>query len=283
MVDNTNMQHSRIRTGKIILYLFMGIITVVYLYPLVWVLINSLKSNTELFARPWSLPERFMWNNYIYAWNTGRIGRYMLNSFIVTTISLIFAILLSSMAAYGIKRMKWKLSGFVLILFLAGTMIPIHAVVIPLFINFSKLHLTNKLISLILPYITFAFPTTIYILSGFFGTIPREVEEAAVIDGCSIWKVYIRIIMPIAKPAIITVSIFNVVFMWNELLVALVFISDSNLMTLPVGLTAFTGQYTTNYPPLLAAIFLAILPSIIIYSLFNSQIVAGMTVGAIKG
>jgi len=282
-VDNINMQHDRVRISKIILYLFLGIITLVYLYPLVWVLINSFKNNTELFTKPWALPAKFMWGNYIYAWNTGRIGRYMLNSFIVTTVSIIFAVLLSSMAAYGIRRMKWKLSGFVLILFLAGTMIPIHAIIIPLFINFSKLHLTNSYLSLILPYITFAFPTTIYILSGFFGTIPREVEEAAVIDGCSMWKVYLKIVMPIAKPAIITVCIFNVVFMWNELLVALIFITDMNLMTLPVGLTAFSGQYSTNYPPLLAAIFMSILPSIIVYSIFTSQIAAGMTVGAVKG
>lgn len=261
----------------------MGIITVIYLYPLIWLLINSLKTNTEIFIKPWSLPEKFIWENYIYAWNVGRIGRYMLNSFIVTAISVTLAIIFSAMAAYGIKRMKWKLSGFVLLLFLSGTMIPVHATLLPLFINFRLIGLTNTYFALILPYVTFSFPTSIFILSGFFGTIPRELEEAAVIDGCTIWKAFTWIIIPIAKPAIITVCIFNFVFMWNELLLALVLITDLNLMTLPIGLTSFSTFYTTNYPPLLSAVFIAILPTIIFYSIFNSQIVAGMTSGAIKG
>lgn len=283
MVDNINMQHNRVRISRIILYLSLSILMLVYLYPLVWVFINSFKNNTELYINPWGLPTNFSWQNYVYAWSVGKLGRAMLNSFIVTTVSVIFAVLFSSMAAFGIKRMKWKLSGFTLLLFLAGTMIPIHATLIPLFINFSKLHLTNSYLSLILPYVTFAFPITIYILSGFFGTIPREIEEAAVIDGCSMWTIYLKIAMPIAKPAIITVCIFNILTMWNEMLLALVFITNQKFMTLPIALTTFKGMYGTNYPPLLAGIFLSILPTIIVYSIFNTKITAGMTAGAIKG
>ena len=284
-MDNMNIRYNNKgeTIGKIILYLIMGITMAVYLYPLLWLLINSLKTNPEIALKPWDLPEKIMWSNYTRAWTVGKISKYMLNSVIVTTVSLIFAVMLSAMAAYGIKRMRWKLSGFVLILFLTGTMIPIHTTLIPLFINFSKMGLTNTYFAMILPYITFAFPTTIFILSGFFGTIPREVEEAAILDGCSLWRVFIWIILPISKPAIITVCIFNFIAIWGELLVPLIFISNPDLMTLPIGLTNFVGMYSTDYAPLLAGIFLTILPSIIVYSIFNSQIAAGVTAGALKG
>jgi raffinose/stachyose/melibiose transport system permease protein len=179
--------------------------------------------------------------------------------------------------------MKWKLSKLCMTFFMMGMMIPIHATLIPLYVMFKNLGISNSNFALVLPYATFALPSTILILTGFFSSIPRELEEAAVIDGSPIWRVFVQIVIPISTPALMTVLIFNFISTWNELLVALVFIDDEKLYTLPVGLTNFVGQYQTNYAPMLAATMLSILPAITIYSAFNSKIVAGLTAGAIKG
>jgi raffinose/stachyose/melibiose transport system permease protein len=187
------------------------------------------------------------------------------------------------MAAFVIARMRWRLSGLTLGFFLIGMMIPVHATLLPLFIFFSKLSLTNNSLSLILLYIAFGLPAAILILANFFRAIPTEIEEAAAIDGCSMARIFWTITLPISKPAIFTVIIFSFVSIWNELLVALVFISDSYKMTLPVGLMNFKGQYATNYAPLLAATILVIVPSIVLYTIFNNRIIEGMTAGAIKG
>lgn len=257
--------------------------SLVYLYPLVWLLLNSLKSTKEIFADPWGWPKTLAWSNYAEAWVTGSIGRYLINSVFVTACSLILLILISAMAAFVIARMRWRLSGLTLGFFLLGMMIPIHATLLPLFIFFSKMSLTNSLWSLILLYIGFGLPAAILILSNFFRSLPREIEEAAAIDGCGMARIFWTMTLPMSQSAIFTVLIFSFVSIWNELLVALVFISDSDKMTLPVGLMNFKGQYATNYAPLLAATILVIVPSIALYSLFNNRIIEGMTVGAVKG
>jgi len=270
------------RPSGILTHVVLILLAVVFVYPIVWLLMSSLKTNTELFTSPWSFPANPQFQNYVISWTTG-IGNYIVNSVVVTSFTLVFILAFSSMAAYGVQRMKWKLSGPVMMFFLMGMMVPIHATLIPLYINFSKVGLLDSYVSLILPYVTFALPSTILILSGFFSTIPREMEEAAVIDGSSILRAFVQIILPISQPALITVMIFNFIGTWNELLVAVIFISNADRYTLPVGLKNFVGLYSTNYAPMLAATSLAVLPTIIIYSIFNTQIVAGITAGAIKG
>jgi raffinose/stachyose/melibiose transport system permease protein len=281
-MERVNRRYRPLRPGTIVLYLFLFIVAIGFIYPLIWLLISSLKTNTEIFTSPWRLPKVWQFKNYQQAIVTGNIGRYFLNSVVVAVLTLTISTMLSSMAAYAIQRMKWKLSKPVMTYFLLGIMIPIHATLIPLFIQFRQFGLTNSSIGLVLPYVVFAFPSTILILSAFFSSIPRDLEEAAVIDGSSLWRAFIQIILPISRPALLTVVIFNFISCWNELLVALVFISNPNRYTLPVGLTNFVGQYTTNYAPMLAAIMLAVLPTIVIYSIFNAKIVVGMTAGAIK-
>jgi raffinose/stachyose/melibiose transport system permease protein len=188
-----------------------------------------------------------------------------------------------SMAAFAISRMVWKLSGLTLTYFMIGIMIPVHCVLIPLFVQFSKVKLTNSLLAIILPYVAFALPMTIYILVGFFGSIPKELFESACIDGCGIFKVFFRIALPLAKTGLVVTALMTFVNEWNELLLAMVFISDANKKTLPVTLTYFVGPYATNYSQMFAAIIIAIAPSIIVYCCFSNQIVDGLTQGAVKG
>lgn len=282
MTDNTSLG-KKLPILTVILYILLIVFSLSCVYPLLWLVINSFKTNTELFNSPWALGSSFQFMNYVTAWVSGNIGKSFLNSTFVSLISVAVTILIGSMAAFAIKRLKWKLSGLVLGLFLIGVMIPIHSTLIPLFIMFNKIGFTNKFISLILPYIAFALPTSIFILTGFMGVFPREIEEAAVMDGCSMFAIFWRMIIPLSKSAIATITIFNFVNMWNELMFALIFISDPKKMTLPVSLTRFKGQYSTNWTTQLSATVLMVIPSILVYMFLNDKIIESLTVGAVKG
>jgi raffinose/stachyose/melibiose transport system permease protein len=187
------------------------------------------------------------------------------------------------MAAFGLTRLKWKLSSPTLSLILLGVMIPIHSTLIPLFTMFNKWGITNRYIALILPYVAFALPTSIFILSGFMSTFPKEIEEAVVIDGCGMAGVFWKIIFPMSKTPIATISIYNFVSMWNELMFALIFLSDPDKTTLPVSLTRFRGQYSTNWTVQLAAVVIMVIPSIVVYMFLNDRIIESMTIGSVKG
>ena len=259
------------------------VLSLTCLYPLFWLLINSVKTNSELFGDPWGFASSIQINNYVTAWVSGKIGISFFNSSLVSISSVIITIFLSSAAAFAISRLKWKLSSFVLSLFLLGIMIPIHSTLIPLFTMFNKIGIINRYIALILPYVAFALPTSIFILSGFMKTFPSEIEEAVIIDGCSMAGFFWRILFPLSKSPIATISIFNFVGMWNELMFALIFLSDPNKTTLPVSLTRFKGQYSTNWTVQLAAVVTMIIPSITAYIFLNDKIIESITVGSVKG
>ena len=272
--------------GKIIsaiIYVFLSILALIYILPLVWVVITSLKDDKVLMISPWAMPEKLMIDNYTFAWTAGNLGTAMINSFIVCTVTLLLSMLFGAMAAYSIAILRWKLSQLTLTYFLIGMMIPVHCVLIPLFVQFSKLKLNNTLIGIIIPYITFSLPITIYILVGFFEGIPKELFEAACIDGCSVYKMFTHVAIPLGKTGFMVTGLMSFVANWNELLLAMVFISNEAKKTLPVSLTKFVGPYNTNYCQMFAAIMIAVIPTIIVYCLFANNIVDGLTAGAVKG
>lgn len=274
------------RKNKIVpklIYLFLIILAVIYLLPLVWVIYVSLKDDKTLFVSPWALPERPMIENYTFAWTAGKLGVATLNSIFVCVITLILCLLVGSMAAFAIGRMRWKLSGAVMTYFLTGMMIPVHCILIPVFTRFSKMHLTNSQAGLILPYLTLSLPITIFIMTGFFEGLPNELFESACIDGCSIYKSFTHIALPLSRTGLFVTGLMTFVANWNELLLAMVFISDDSKKTLPVSLSKFVGPYNTNYSQMFAAIVIAIIPTIIVYCVFSNQIVDGLTAGAVKG
>jgi ABC-type sugar transport system, permease component len=282
-MNDTAFHKSPVKIRLAIIYLLLTLLAILFLFPIVWVVFASFKDNPSLLTQPWALPNPVQFQNYTTAWVSGKIGQYFVHSLIVSGATLLLNLLFSSMGAYAISRMKWKLSKTVMNIFLIGMMVPIHATLIPLYLIFSKIGLINSFMGLIIPYMVFAFPTTIYILSNFFSSLPRDIEEAAVIDGCGLWKVFWGIILPISTPGLFTVSIFGFVASWNELLVAMIFTTGDNVKTLPVGLSNFVGTYSTNYAPMLAAIVLAMFPTILIYCMFSNKIIGGMTAGAVKG
>lgn len=276
-------KRKRVRPAAILLYLCLGFLVVLYLAPLVWMVTVSLKTNAEVFASPFALPKVPQLENYIFAWTKGYLGRAMLNSLIVCGISLVASLFLGAMAAFAIARMQWKMSGMVMTYFLIGMMVPVHCVLIPLFVRFSAWGLTDSLMGLILPYVTFSLPMTIFLMTGFFKGMPGEMFEAACMDGGSVFDCFFRIALPLAKTGLSVAGMMSFVGNWNELLLAMVFISDTTKKTLPVTLTYFVGPYSTNYVQMFAAVIIAIAPTILVYCLFSNQIVDGLTAGAVKG
>lgn len=271
-----------VKISTVLIYVFFLFMMVIYLAPLVWIGMTSLKTRAEIYKSPFGWPEAFQWENYAAAWKAGKLGIAMLNSLFVCVITLLLTMLIGSMAAFAIARMRWKLSGAAMIYILVGMMIPVHCVLIPLFVRFAKLGLTNNLWGLILPYLTFSLPTCVFIMAGFFRSIPNDLLESACMDGCTIYQVFFRICFPLARTGLFVTGLMTFVGNWNELLLALVFMSDDMKKTLPVALTKFVTPYQTNYDKMFPAIMIAIIPTIIVYSLFSNQIVDGLTAGAVK-
>ena len=280
-MEKTGRKQTKLITK--IIYVFLSLLAVIYLLPLLWVIYVSLKDDKTLFVSPWAMPEHLMIENYSFAWTAGRLGVATLNSALVCGVTLVLGLLVGSMAAFAIGRMRWKLSGAMMTYFLTGMMIPVHCILIPVFTRFSKMHLTDNLVGLILPYLTLSLPITIFIMTGFFQSLPNELFESACIDGCSIYKTFTHIALPLSRTGLFVTGLMTFVANWNELLLAMVFISDDSKKTLPVSLSKFVGPYNTNYSQMFAAIVIAIIPTIIVYCMFSNQIVDGLTAGAVKG
>lgn len=274
---------TRSKVISVIVYVFLILMALLYLLPLFWVALTSLKDDKTLFVSPFAMPDRLKFENYTFAWTAGYLGKATLNSVFVCVVTLFLSMVVGSMAAFAIGRMRWKFSGLVMTYFLTGMMIPVHCVLIPLFTKFAKVGLSNNLWGLILPYLTFSLPVTIFIMTGFFQGLPNELFESACIDGCSIYKSFTHIALPLSRTGLFVTGLMTFVANWNELLLAMVFISDDKKKTLPVSLSKFVGPYNTNYSQMFAAIVIAIVPTIIVYCAFSNQIVDGLTAGAVKG
>ena len=282
-VRKMNENKKKTSPVTVLIYVFFCLMSVLYLAPIIWVMLSSLKTRKELIKAPFAFPTDFQWENYTFAWTKGKLGVAMGNSFIVCVVTLLLTMLIGSMAAFAIGKMKWKLANASMTYILVGMMIPVHCVLIPLFVRFAKVGLSNSLIGIIIPYLTFSLPVTIFIMTGFFRSIPNELFESACIDGCSIYKMFFSIALPLSRTGLFVTGLMTFVNNWNELLLAMVFISDDMKKTLPVSLSKFVGPYQTNYAQMFAAIVIAIIPTIIVYSAFSNQIVDGLTQGAVKG
>lgn len=276
-------KNTKSKVAKAIIYIFLILMAVLYIVPLLWTFLVSFKTNKEIFTNPFGLPKSIFFDNYSFAWTAGKLGIATLNSFIVCVVTLALSMVIGSMAAFAIGRMKWKLAKPCMTYFLLGMMIPVHCVLIPLFTKTSALGLSNTLTGIIIPYLTFSLPVTIYIMSGFFESMPNELLESACIDGASIFQIFARICLPLARTGLFVTGLMTFVANWNELLLAMVFISDESKKTLPVSLSKFVGPYNTNYSQMFAAIIIAIIPTIIVYCAFSNQIVDGLTAGSVKG
>ncbi len=264
--------------GKYAMVLVLIVLNVV---PFLWVIMSSFKDNNTIFARPFSLPEKLMFINFENAWIRTDIGVAFMNSVIASFTSLFMILLLSSMAAYVLSRIRPNL--IMSTFFSVGIMIPVHATLIPVFIILKNLHLVNTRMGLILVYIASSLSISIFILSGFLKSIPKEIEESAVIDGCPMYKVYFKIILPIAKAGLATVATLTFRSSWNDYLFASVVCPSPNVTTMTKAIFNLRGQYTTDYGLLYAGLTMAVIPVIVMYVFFQEQVIKGVVAGSIKG
>jgi raffinose/stachyose/melibiose transport system permease protein len=254
----------------------------VIFYPLFNMITSSFKTTREILRFPFALPTTIDFSNFRIVWVERDFGKYFLNSLWITAVSMAVILLLGSMAAYGVSRYNYKLRTAIYMIFLSGIMLPLKAAIIPLFILMKNLNLVNKPLSVILIFIAMGLPSTIFILSGFMKTIPKDLEYAARIDGCNDWMIFRLVVMPVVAPAVALVTIYNSVPIWNDFFFPLVFIQNPDFKTLPLGLTTFFGQYSTDWSLLFTALTIAILPVLILYLFLAKYFIKGMTAGAVK-
>jgi len=282
-LDSSSLARDHLReiVLKISRIIILSALAFIFLYPFVWMVLSSLKSNNEFFGAPWALPEKFMFENYITAWEKANLTRALFNSLIVTTISVILILLASVPAAFVFARTKFK--GKILYMpILLCLALPIEALIIPLFYELKVFGLTDKLLGLIFVEGTVGIPFSIFILTEFFRGVPRSLEEAAVIDGASRWKLLFHIFIPLSKAAISSVVVLQFILIWNDFTLPLVIISKSELYTVPLAIQVFTGKYFFDYPHLFAALAVSSIPIIILYARLQRQFVRGLTAGAVK-
>ncbi|OMD32519.1 carbohydrate ABC transporter permease [Paenibacillus odorifer] len=257
----------------------------VILFPFLFVLFSSVKKdNNEIALNPFGIPKEFVFNNYVEAWVNAKISTYFFNSLYISILASVVSILLASMFAFAVTRMrqgKWNTILFSLVL--VGMLIPNNALMLPIYTIVRKLGILNTHWALIIPYIANAIPFTIIILAAFMRNLPREIEEAAVMDGLKAPGIFARIIVPLTVPAMVTVFIVNFLGNWNEFLLANYFLSNDELRTLPVGMVQFRDQYQMNYAQMSAGIVFSVLPVIIIYAILQEKIIEGVTAGGVKG
>ncbi len=274
----------KIRFPSLLLYLFLGIYAIIQVYPLIWLFLFSFKNNNEIYSgNAMGIPQVWRISNYLTVLTSGNVAVYLMNSVIVTAVTIAVSTILITTSAYSIVRLRWKMSKVFLTYILLGLMVPIHATLLPLFIILRNLNLLNTYLSLILPYVVFALPMGVFIMVGFLKSIPKELEESACLDGCGIYKTFYYIVLPLLRPAIATVAIFTFLSSWNELMFANTFINSEHLKTLTVGIMSLSGQQGTQWGSIGAGLVIATVPTLLIYFLLSDQLQKSMIAGALKG
>lgn len=261
------------------------LICVIEIYPLFWMLTASMKQQSEWSEKPaYALNKGFYLQNYIDAWTRGHMATYFKNSLITTVVSLIFIVIFSVTVGFAVTKMQWKLRNAVAKYFTLGIMIPVAVALIPLFQIYSKTNLLNTRVCLILTYIAFGLSLSIYLVQGSLRSFSDEIMEAAVIDGCGIYRMMWYIVVPLMKNAIVTVLVLQFFFKWNDLLFSMTFISDSSLKTVQTGLLYFSDEFgSKNWGAIFASVSMSVFPMLILYTALNKKVMEGMTAGAVKG
>jgi N-acetylglucosamine transport system permease protein len=276
---------SREKFKNAAIYLLLSIWIAFSVFSFVWIIYTSFKSNKDLYAGVWNLPRAIHLENYEKAWNVVNLKRYFLNSVAVTFASIVVLTFTCTPAAYVLSRVKFRFSGFLNNLFIIGMGIPYQLLLIPLYKMFLRFRLNDSLAGLSVVYIALSIPFTTYLLSGFLRSLPSELEDSAMVDGCNEFQTFWRIMFPLAQPGIVTAAIFNFIFLWNEYMLALVFIMKEQKRTISLGLYSIQSAmlFTADWVGLFAAVVIVMLPTVLLYLLLSEKVMAGITLGAVKG
>lgn len=271
--------------SRLLIQLLLWIYAVIVIFPMAWCIISSLKTTQEFYINVWALPQRLAFENYVSAWKTAGIGINVFNSVKVVACTVLLTLILSAMVSYVLVKFKFPGSNLIKTLFIMGMFVPHMLGTIPEFLTLQKLHLYDTHLGLILVYTAFSMPLSVLILTSTFETIPLSYSEAAMIDGCGHFGVFFRIMLPLSKGGLVTISIFNFLWTWNDYLYAMTFIPSAAKRTLPVGIVQLsnTAMYKSDWGALFAGLVIIMIPSVIIYALFNRQLQSGMNAGGIKG
>ena len=259
--------------------------SVIVIFPMLWMVYSSFKTDQELFFSPWAVPTELQWDNFERAWTKAHVGEYLLNTLIVVIPALLLTLIISAMAAYVLARFRFVGNRFLFYLFLSGMLFPVFLALVPLFSLVNQLKMLNTFQGLILVYVAYSLPFTIFFLTGFFKTLPTELEESAIIDGATPFQVFFKVMLPMTSPGLISMGIFNFLGMWNQYVLPLVLISDESKYVLSQGLAfmLFKQFYENDWSALFAALTIIMIPSLIVYITFQRQIQSGITTGALKG
>lgn len=284
------------KISKAFLYLVLILLAIVIIVPVGWVFIASVKQNSEFYGNPWTLPQGLYFQNFADAWQKASMGSYMANSIFVTAVGILLLIVIALPAAYVLARFKFKLNKLFTVLFMAGLFINVNYIVVPIFLmlnNGDKILRTatgqpfflNNLVILALVYASTALPFTIYLLAGYFKSLAKDYEEAAYVDGASYFRTMVQVIMPMAKPSIVTIILFNFLSFWNEYIISMTLLTKPELKTLPVGLMNLMAaqKSAVEYGQMYAGLVIVMLPTLLLYICVQKKLTQGMTLGGLKG
>lgn len=294
--SNYALQKSGGKFSKTLSYIVLITLTVVIIIPVMWAFIASVKQDAEFYGSPWAMPKGIYLQNFADAWFKANMGNYMLNSVLLTAISIVLLLIIALPAAYVLARYRFKGNGLWNTMFMAGLFINVNYIVVPIFLmlnNGDKLMrnligqpvFLNNLVTLALVYTAMALPFTIYLLSGYFKSLSKEYEEAASVDGAGHFRTMVQVIMPMARPAIVTIVLFNFLSFWNEYIISMTLLTKPNFKTLPVGLMNLLAaqKSAVEYGQLYAGLVLVMLPTLLLYILVQKKLTQGMTMGGLKG
>jgi raffinose/stachyose/melibiose transport system permease protein len=267
---------------RLLISLALLLLAFVFFFPLIWMVMSSFKTNADIFSAPFAPPASIDLSRWGEAWTVGNLGQYAINSAIVTVVSVALILLLGAAAAYALSRYRFRGRGVVLSLFALGLILPLQSYFIAQSSIFTQLGITDTRIALIVPYAAMGLSLAVYLLKVYLDALPEELFEAARIDGASDRQLFATIALPLLRPGLATVAIFSALAAWNEFLLALLYIQDDTLKTIPTGLLAFSTRYVTDYSLLFSALSIVTIPMIVIYVVFNRQIVEGITAGSVK-
>lgn len=273
--------------GNIVVYAILIAWAAICIFGFAWVVLTSLKTNQELYSIKsiWGLPAAPQWVNYARAWTRSKMGAFFLNSAMVSAASVLLIDFIGAMAAYILARFRFAGNRAILTGFILGSAIPVQLITVPLYLMFNNLKMLDSLVGLTLVYVAVSLPFSVFVLTGFFKTLPTELEEAAVLDGATEYGVFWKVMLPLASPGLVTVTIFNFLGVWNEYLLALMLINKTERMTIPLGLynLKVVQEYAADWTALFAGFVIVLLPTVIAFIILQERITKGMTVGALKG
>ncbi|WP_353807562.1 carbohydrate ABC transporter permease [Agromyces sp. SYSU T00194] len=271
------------RISRWVIAIPMALLAIATIYPMVYAVNIALKDRREYVLDRLGVTTTFNIQNFVDAWNQANMGRYYLNSIIVTVASVALILILASMAGYAISHLTFRGNRVMFLVILGTMMIPFQVIMVPFIKLMSDMGTINTYAGLIIAYVSQFLPFTVFFMASFYSGIPKEITEAARVDGNSLWGVWGRIMLPLGKPALLSMGILNALFCWNDILIALLVMQSPDQRTVMVGVSALRGQYPDNVPTYLAGVLLVVLPLVVVYLIFQRQITAGVTAGATKG